>query len=83
MFKYEGDDWVRCKKLRFRGDSDGISCVRNVMEVSDKVTAVSDTAQTFTSVETVQRQFFSVDFTYICGTYNGSFTNKLLSKAEY
>ena len=40
-----------CKKLRFRSDSDGISCVRNVMEVSDKVAAVSDTAQTFTSVQ--------------------------------
>ena len=40
-----------CKKLRFRGDSDGISCVRNVMEVSDKVAAVNDRAQTFTSVQ--------------------------------
>ena len=46
------DDWVGCKNLRFLGDSDGISCVRrNVMEVSDKVAAVSDTAQTFTSVQ--------------------------------
>ena len=47
---YGGDDEVAgCKKLRFHADSwDGISCVRNVIEVNDKVTAVTVAAQTFT-----------------------------------
>ena len=50
---YDGDDeGAECKKLRFLADScDGISCVRNVIEVTDKVTAVTVAAQTFTSAE--------------------------------